>query len=57
MNLMINEYNLKHEDIQESNSKVRAFLVDENNNVLIAKYGNVILLPGGSINKNKTKKC
>lgn len=47
MELIINENNLKDEEIQEFNSKVRALLVDENNNILVANYGGVHLLPGG----------
>lgn len=54
MNLVINSDNLEIEKIQEFNSKARVFLIDDNNNVLIANYGNVILLPGGSIDKGET---
>lgn len=50
---VINENNLQLKDIQEFNSKVRAFLIDDENNILIANYGNVILLPGGSIDKDE----
>ena len=54
MGIKINDDNLNLSEVQEFNSKVRAFLVDSNNNVLIANYGNVILLPGGSIDKDET---
>ncbi len=49
MTITINDDNLELKDVQEFNTKVRALLTDENNNILIANYGNVILLPGGSI--------
>ncbi len=54
MELIINENNLELEEIQEFNSKVRALLIDNDNNILIAYYGKTILLPGGSIDLNET---
>lgn len=53
MNLIINDENLEINEIDESNSKVRAILIDEENRVLIANYGGVILFPGGSINNQE----
>lgn len=53
MELIINEDNLELKEIQEFNSKVRALLIDENNNILIANYGNTFLLPGGSIDQGE----
>ena len=53
MELVINEENLRNQEIQEFNSKVRALLVDENNNILVANYGGVYLLPGGSIDEGE----
>ena len=49
MNLIINDDNLQVNEIVEFNSKVRAVLIDEKNRVLIARYDNVLLFPGGSI--------
>lgn len=54
MELIINDDNLDLKKIQELNSKVRALIIDENNNILIANYGNTILLPGGSIDPDET---
>ena len=54
MELIINEDNLELKEIQEFNLKVRVLLIDENNNILIANYGNTFLLPGGSINQGET---
>lgn len=53
MNLTINDENLKINEIDESNSKVRSILFDEENRVLIANYGAIILFPGGSINNQE----
>ena len=53
MELVINEDNLQFEEIQEFSSKVRAILVDGNNRILIANYGNVILLPGGKVDEGE----
>lgn len=50
----INDDNLNLGDVHEVKSKVRAILVDNKNQILIAKYGNVILLPGGKIEENET---
>lgn len=54
MSLVINENDLQINEIQEFNSKVRAFLIDDNNQVLVANYGDVFLLPGGSIDNGET---
>jgi len=54
MELIINEDNLDISEVQEVNSKVRAILFDENNQILIANYGNIILLPGGKIDNDET---
>lgn len=54
MELVINDDNLQFDEVQEFISKARAILVDENNRILIANYGNVILLPGGKIDVGET---
>jgi len=54
MDFIINEDNLNVNEVQEFSTKVRAILVDENNRMLIAKYGNVILLPGGKVDAGET---
>lgn len=53
-NLIINDENLKIEEIEKFNQKVRAILIDDNNQILVANYGKVILLPGGSIDDNES---
>ena len=50
----INENNLLDNQIDKRNSKCRAILID-NDKVLVANYGGVILLPGGSIDKGETE--
>lgn len=54
MELLTNEDNLNVNEVQEGSTKVRAILVDKNNKILIANYGNVILLPGGKIDEGET---
>jgi len=54
MELIINEDNLNNNEVQEFSTKVRAILFDENNRILIANYGNVILLPGGKVDDGET---
>lgn len=54
MELIINEDNLNVYEVQEFSTKVRTILVDENNRILIANYGNVILLPGGKVDDGET---
>ena len=52
--IIINDTNLSDRDIQKVGNKVRAVLIRDNN-LLISHYGGVVLLPGGSIDKNETK--
>ena len=54
MELIINEDNLNVNDLQDFSTKVRAILIDENNQILVANYGNVILLPGGKVDEDET---
>ena len=54
MELEINEDNLKFNEIEEFITKVRAILINENNQVLIANYGNIILMPGGKVDEGET---
>ena len=49
MKFIINEDNLHYNEVNEFSSKVRAILIDDNNQILIANYGNIILLPGGKV--------
>lgn len=53
MNLIINEYNLQPTQIEEYNEKVRALIINNKNELLIANYGGTYLLPGGSIEKDE----
>ena len=54
MELVINDVNLQFSEVQEYNLKARAILIDENNRILIARYGDVILLPGGKVDDGET---
>ena len=51
--IIINENRLFDSDIELTNNKVRAVLVD-NDKLLIANYGGVYLLPGGKIENKET---
>ena len=53
MKLVINEQNLKNNDIEEYNTKARALLINKENYLLVVNYGGTSLLPGGSINDNE----
>ena len=53
MKLVINEQNLKNNDIEEYNTKARALLINKENYLLVVNYGGTYLLPGGSINDNE----
>ena len=51
--IIINDSNLKDNEIQKTGNKVRAILLLDNK-ILVSHYGGVILLPGGSIDKGET---
>ena len=52
--IIINEDKLNNNDIEVVSNKVRAILVDDHK-LLIANYGGVYLLPGGSIENGESK--
>ena len=52
--IIINDTNLHDDDIQKFGNKVRAVLLLDNK-ILVSHYGGVILLPGGSIDKDETE--
>ena len=52
--IVINENGLLDSQLDKKSSKSRAILVD-GNKILIANYGGVILLPGGSMDKGETE--
>ena len=54
MEITINEEKLQNKEINEFSIKARAILINENNQILIANYGNVILLPGGKVDKGES---
>lgn len=53
MEKTVNPHNLQDYEIKHFNKKVRAILID-NDKMLVANYGDVLLLPGGSIDDNET---
>lgn len=52
--LIINKHNLRIDEVQSFQTKARAILVDKTNRILVANYGGVILLPGGSVDDKET---
>ena len=54
MRIVINNYNLKIKYLTEFISKVKAILIDNNNNILLGNYNGTLLLPGGKIEGNET---
>ena len=52
--IVINETNMRDEDVQKIGNKVRAILLSDDK-VLVSHYGGVVLLPGGSIDKGETE--
>lgn len=53
MEVLLNRDELLDNEINEKSLKVRALLFDENNNVLIANYNGVLMLPGGKVDKGE----
>ena len=51
--ITINEDNLKKCDIEKSSIKVRAILY-HNDNILVANYNGIYLLPGGKVESNES---
>ena len=49
MKIIINEDNLKNDEVNEFSSKVRCILINQNNQILVCNYGGTYLLPGGKI--------
>ena len=47
--IVLNEDNLKDEEVQKYEIKTRAVLVNNSEAIIVANYGGVILLPGGKI--------
>ena len=54
MKIIINDNNLKENQIEEYNTKVRAILINEKEELLVVNYGGTYLLPGGKLNTNET---
>lgn len=54
MEVLLNEGSLLDSDVQEISNKVRVLLLDKDNNILIANYNGVIMLPGGKLDNNET---
>ena len=55
MEITINYGNLNENEINETKEKVRAIIRSPDKKLLVANYNGVLLLPGGSIDRNETK--
>lgn len=47
--IILNDDNLRVEDIENRIKKVRALIIDDNNMVTLCNYGDVYMMPGGKI--------
>ena len=54
--IVLNENNLREEDIEFKRVKARALIVDDDNVVTLCNYGDVYLLPGGKVDDGETVK-
>ena len=46
--------NIDDKVVDKINNKVRVILLDDNNNVVVTKYADMFMLPGGKINKGES---
>ena len=53
MKKTINNANLKIEDIDIVTNKVRALIIDSDNNIIVTKYADMFMLPGGKVDKGE----
>ena len=53
MKKIINKDNLKLEDMDIITDKVRALIIDKDNNIIISKYVDMFMLPGGKVDKGE----
>lgn len=52
--IIINEKNLTANDIDKRTIKSRVFIINDQEEVIIAHYADLYLLPGGKVGKNET---
>lgn len=51
--IIFNDDNLEKELVNEITVKVRAILINTDNEILVANYGGIFLFPGGTLEKNE----
>lgn len=52
--IIINDNNLKLNEIDEIKDKCRVIFIDDNNKILVVHYGEIYLLPGGKVDGNES---
>ena len=52
MTLMYNSMKIKDEDVKEIKNKVRILICNSNNEILVANYHGIYMLPGGKVEGN-----
>ncbi len=52
--VVFNPYFLKEDMIEKKSKKVRALIIDSYGNITITKCGDILILPGGKIEKDET---
>ncbi|MDD2435367.1 MAG: NUDIX hydrolase [Bacilli bacterium] len=52
--IIINEENLLDKEINEQKSKCRCIFINDKDQILVANYGGVYLLPGGSVDNEES---
>ncbi len=55
MEMVLNSGNLSDSEITLKSKKVRCLLLDDNDNLLVANYGGVYMLPGGKLDGDEDK--
>ena len=54
--IILNEGNLRDDEIEFKRYKARALIIDDNNVVTLCNYGDVYMLPGGKIDSGENAK-
>lgn len=53
LQIINNPNNLTTDDLSSTVNKVRAIIIDDNNNIILTKYSDIYMLPGGKIDNGE----